>query len=81
MARPQVAGEEDGRQIWNVAVNIFNKQSLTAENGWSPGLGVGRGVTTPHRKKLACSDMLHKDSEFVGLVETSGSIKSGEFLD
>jgi len=30
--------------MWKVAVNILNKQSWTAENGWSSSLGVGRGA-------------------------------------
>jgi len=30
--------------IWRVAVNILNKQSRAADEGWSSSLGVGRGV-------------------------------------
>jgi hypothetical protein len=52
MARPQIADGGDGLQIWRAAANILNKQSRTAERGWSSSLGVGRGVTTPHRKIL-----------------------------
>jgi hypothetical protein len=33
MARPQVADERDGLQIWSVAANTLNKQSRTAERG------------------------------------------------
>jgi hypothetical protein len=29
---------------WRVAANILNKQSLTADKGWSSCLGVGRGA-------------------------------------
>jgi len=29
---------------WRVVANILNKQSLTADKGWSSSLGVGRGV-------------------------------------
>jgi hypothetical protein len=50
MARPQFAGGGDGLQILKVAANILNKQSRTADRGWSSGLGVGRGLKTPHRK-------------------------------
>jgi hypothetical protein len=32
-------------------VNILNKQSPSDNKGWPSNLGVGRGVTTPHRKK------------------------------
>jgi hypothetical protein len=52
MARPQVADGGDVLQIWMVAVNILNKQSRTADKGWSSSLGVG--LTTPHRKKYTC---------------------------
>jgi hypothetical protein len=34
-----------------VAVTILNKQSLTADKGWS-SLGVGLGLTTPYHKNL-----------------------------
>jgi hypothetical protein len=44
MARPQVVDEGEGLQIWRVAVNILNKQSRTADKGWSYSLGVGRGA-------------------------------------
>jgi hypothetical protein len=43
-ARPQVADGGDGLQIWRVAANILNKQSRTADKGWSSSLGVGRGT-------------------------------------
>jgi len=54
MARPQVADGGEGTQIWRVAANILNKQSRTANKGWSSCLGVGRGATTPRRKKAIC---------------------------
>jgi hypothetical protein len=41
MARPQVADGGDGLQIWRVATNILNKQSWTADMGWSSSLGAG----------------------------------------
>jgi hypothetical protein len=34
-----------------LAVNILNKQSWTAEKGWSSSLGLGMGLTIPHHKK------------------------------
>jgi hypothetical protein len=49
MARPRVADRGDGLQIWMVAANKLNKQSRTAESGWSSSLGVG-GLTTLPRK-------------------------------
>jgi hypothetical protein len=50
MARPQVADGGDALQFWRVAANILNKQSRTADKGWSSSLGLGVGLTTPHRK-------------------------------
>jgi hypothetical protein len=47
MARPRVADRRDGLQIWKVAANILNKQSRTADSGWSSSLGVGRGANNP----------------------------------
>jgi hypothetical protein len=47
MARPQVADGGDGLQIWRVAANILNKQSRTADRGWSSSLGFGRGANNP----------------------------------
>jgi hypothetical protein len=44
MARPQVADGGDALHTWRVAANMLNKQSRTAENGWSSSLEVGRWV-------------------------------------
>jgi hypothetical protein len=44
MARPQVADGGDALQLWREAANILNKQSRTADKGWSSSLGVGRGA-------------------------------------
>jgi len=50
----QGADGGDGLQIWRISANILNKQSQTADNGWSSSLGVSEGLTTPNRKnKLA----------------------------
>jgi hypothetical protein len=38
MERPQVADGGDGLQIWRVPANILNKQSRTADKGWSSSL-------------------------------------------
>jgi hypothetical protein len=51
MARPQVADEADSFQFWRIAASMLNKQSWTSDKGWSSSLGVGLGLTTPHRKK------------------------------
>jgi hypothetical protein len=41
MTRPQVA-DGDVLQIWRVAANILNKQSRTADKGWSSSMGITR---------------------------------------
>jgi hypothetical protein len=51
MARPQVADEGDGLQIWMVAANILNKQTRQPIRGGPPALGLGVGLTTPRLKK------------------------------
>jgi hypothetical protein len=35
---------EERSPVWRVAVNKLNKQSRTADEGWSCSLGVGRGA-------------------------------------
>jgi len=40
----------DGFQIWRVDANVLNKQSQTADKGWSSSLRVGRGANTSLRK-------------------------------
>jgi len=42
MARLRVADERP--PIWRVAADILNKQSRTADKGWSSILGVGGGA-------------------------------------
>jgi hypothetical protein len=44
MARRQVADGGDAIQLWMAAANILNKQSRTADTGWSSSLGVVRGA-------------------------------------
>jgi len=38
---------EEWPPLWRVAVNKLNKQSWTADKGWSSSLGVGRGANNP----------------------------------
>jgi hypothetical protein len=40
-ARRQGANEGQGLQIWRVAADILNRQSRTADKGWSSSMGVG----------------------------------------
>jgi hypothetical protein len=44
-------GWRNGLQIWKVAVNVLNKQSRTADKGWSCSLGVGRGANNSSRSR------------------------------
>jgi hypothetical protein len=44
MARLQFADAREGLQIWRVAANILNKQSQTADKGWSSSFGLGVGL-------------------------------------
>jgi hypothetical protein len=46
MARCQVADGGDALQVWRVATNMLNKQSLTAEKGWFSSFRVGRGANS-----------------------------------
>jgi hypothetical protein len=39
IAGPQVANGGDGAHMWKVAADILNKQSPTAEKGWSLSVG------------------------------------------
>jgi len=49
MVRPQVVDGREGLQIWRVAANILNKQSRTADKGWSSSLEGGhRANKTSH---------------------------------
>jgi hypothetical protein len=63
MAHPWVVDGGDGFQIWRVAANILNKQSLTAKKGCFSSSEVGWGLTTPHHKKSECYKMLCRDSD------------------
>jgi hypothetical protein len=51
--KSQVADGEDGLQMWRVAANIPNKQSRTADKGWSSSLGVGRGANNSSPQKIS----------------------------
>jgi len=47
MAHPKVADGGEGLWIWSVAVNTINKQSQTANKGWSSSLGIGHEANNP----------------------------------
>jgi len=48
---------EEWPPIWKAAVNILNKQSQTADKGWSSSLGVGRGAKNSYHKNISCYEM------------------------
>jgi len=52
--------------------------------GDPPDFMLGEGSTTPHRKRKACYEMLHRASKLADHCEhdnePSGSIRGGEFL-
>jgi hypothetical protein len=52
VASPQTAGGRDGLQIWRVAAYVLNKQSLTADKGWSSSLGVGRWANNSQKEHV-----------------------------
>ncbi|KAJ4442627.1 hypothetical protein ANN_04216 [Periplaneta americana] len=58
MACAQVADRGDGIQIWRVAANILNKQSWTADEGWSSNLGVGRRANNRSPMKFRLSHLI-----------------------
>jgi hypothetical protein len=60
MARPRVADGGYGLQIWRVVANILNKQSHTADKGWSSGFWIGRRANISSLKKQTCYEMLHR---------------------
>jgi len=39
-----------------VAENMFNRQSRTADKGWSSSLGVGRGASDSQYKNWPCNE-------------------------
>jgi hypothetical protein len=53
MARPQDADGGNALQVWRVAANILNKQSRTADKGWSSSLGIGRGANNSSPQKIS----------------------------
>jgi hypothetical protein len=61
---------EERPPIWRVAVNILNKQSRTADKGWSSSLGVGRGANASpsknHFKKHSQGEMLTLETKQSG---------------
>ena len=62
---------EERPPIWRVAANILNKQSRTADEGWSSSLGVGRGANNaspwkPFVKKYSQGEMFPLETKQSG---------------
>jgi hypothetical protein len=76
MVCPSVVDEGDSLQMWRIAENISIKQSWTAEEGWSSGLGLGEGLTTPHCKKLGCYKMSHRAVELDGFFGMTWAVEN-----
>jgi hypothetical protein len=66
MTRSRVADGRDGVQLWKLATNILNKQPRSNDKGWSSSLGLGVGLTTPHRKEQIRYEKLNKASDLDG---------------
>ena len=59
---------EEQPPIWRVAVNILNKQSRTADKGWSSSLGVGLGANNSSLLKRILLRNMHRQSLGPGLI-------------
>jgi len=63
---------------------FVNKQSRTADKGWSSGLGFDRGLTIPGRKDrlvTKCCTRPRRATSYEHVNEPLGSKKYVEFLD
>ena len=54
-----------------LAVNILNKQSLTADKWWSYSLGVGRGADISSPKKFTTFETFHKVSDLCEILSVT----------
>jgi hypothetical protein len=53
---------EEGSPVWTVAANVLNKQSRTADKGWSSSLGVGRDANNSSPLKCILLRNIHRQS-------------------
>jgi hypothetical protein len=78
---------EERPSIWRVAVNKLNKQSRTADEGWSFSLGLGEVLTTPLRKKRTLKNThlemlpLEKNNPEINYSPIQISVWEGVFLE
>jgi hypothetical protein len=66
MVHPQVVDGGDSLQVWWVAANVLNKQSLTANRGLPSSLGVWWGLLAPTIKKVCMFESFKRVSEMDG---------------
>ena len=59
---------EERPPIWRVAANILNKQSRTADKGWSSSLGVGQGADNSSLLNRILLQNIHRQSRRPGLI-------------
>jgi hypothetical protein len=69
-------GCRNGLQLWRVAANTLNKQSRTANKGWSSSLGLGEVLTT-HLKKLLCYELDKEASDLDRFFGTAPATEKG----
>jgi hypothetical protein len=75
MACPDAVG--DYPQMSSFVANMLNKQSRTADNGWSSSFGLGEVLTTPHHRNLPCYETFHKTSDLELFVSRDVNNRSG----
>ena len=53
---------EEWPPICRVTANKLNKQSRTADKGWSPAWGLGEALTTPPRENQMVRNIHRRDT-------------------
>ena len=69
--------KEERPLIWRVAANILNKQSKTADKGWSSSFGVGWGANNSSPLKRILLRNIHKVSDWDWYFGTTNATKEG----
>ena len=59
---------EERPPIWRLTANILNKQSLTADNGWSTNLEIGRAANNSATQKRILLRNIHTATLAPGLI-------------
>ena len=57
---------EEQPPTWKGNANVLNKQSRTADNGWSFSLGLSEVLTNSHRKIVSCYEMYAQTTSDLG---------------